>query len=445
MKKSDIVVIGGSAAGLVAATTAKSNNPEKSVTMIRSEEKVMIPCGIPYIFGTLGESDKNILPDAGLQKLGVEIIIDEVTTINKQDKICSTKNGLEISYNKLVIATGSTPIIPRWLKGTELDNVFTIPKNKNYLDDFMSKIKDLNKVIIVGAGFIGVEVADELNKSNMEVSLVEILPNILGLAFDKELAIKAEEKLVSRGINLITGVGIKEIIGSEKVEGVLLNNGDTLEADAIVLSMGYRPNTKLAEKIGLSVNEKGFIIADQYRRTECEGIFAVGDCAEKRDFATGKIIGTMLASTACAEARVAGSNLYKLCNVKSFNGTIGIYSTCIGETTYGVAGLTETQAKNENFEVVTGSFIGMDRHPGSLNNGHEQMVKLIVSKESGIILGGEAFGGHSIGELTNVLGFIIQNKMTVADLLVAQIGTQPMVTASPAAYPLIKAAEAINK
>jgi pyruvate/2-oxoglutarate dehydrogenase complex dihydrolipoamide dehydrogenase (E3) component len=153
----------------------------------------------------------------------------------------------------------------------------------------------------------------------------------------------------------------------------------------------------------------------------------------------------MLASAACAEARVAGLNLYALSTVSTFRGTIGIYATCVGDTAYGVAGLNEVSAKNEGFDVVTGSFTGFDTHPGCLEYTQKQTVKLIVSKTNGVILGGETMGGRSVGELTNVIGFAIQNQMTVNDLLVAQIGTHPMLTASPAGYPLIKAAEVVAK
>ena len=124
MKKTDVLVIGGSATGLVAAMTAKSNNPDKDVTVIRKEEKVMIPCGIPYIFGTVGSSSNNVLPDAGLISLGVNIVVDEIVSVDTQAKLCNAKSGEEISYDKLIMGTGSMPSIPKWLKGTELDNVF---------------------------------------------------------------------------------------------------------------------------------------------------------------------------------------------------------------------------------------------------------------------------------------------------------------------------------
>lgn len=443
MKKVDVLVIGGSAAGLVSAVTVKSNNPEKVVMMVRQEEKVMIPCGIPYIFGTLKTSDNNVLPDKSLNSLGVEIKIDTVMTIKKNEKVCKTLDGTEIEYDKLIIATGSKPYIPNWLEGSNLDNVFTIPKDKVYLDELMNVLKGCRNVVVVGAGFIGVEVSDEISKTGATVSLIEIQSHILGQAFDEGVATEAESILKSRGIHVMTNVGVKKIDGVKKVSKVILDNGEELEADAVILSMGYRANISLVKEAGIDLAESGAIYVDEYMRTNTTDIFAVGDCAMKRDFVTGKPSNIMLASTACAEARVAGMNLYTLSTVRSFNGTIGIYSTNIGDTSFGVAGLTERYAIKEGFDVITGSFTGMDRHPGKFADAHSQTVKLIVSKDGGVILGGEVIGGSSVGELINVIGFIIQGGMSLTNLLVSQIGTQPMLTASPAAYPLIKAAEAI--
>lgn len=443
--KTDVFVIGGSAAGLVSAMTAKSNFPEKNVTIIRREEKVMIPCGIPYIFGTVGTSDKNILPDAGLEKLGVNIVIDEVLSVDKDAKKCKTKKGDEYSYEKLIFATGSEPMLMTFIPGYDKENVFTVPKNKVYLDNLKTKFEKMKKVIVIGAGFIGVEISDELNKDGKEVTLIELLPHVMGTAFDPEFSELAETALKERGVKVMTGIAVKEILGGKTVEGVLLNNGNKLEADAVIMSCGYKPNTRLAKEIGLDLNEYGFIKVDRYMRTNMEDVFAVGDCAEKHEFSTGKLSKIMLASTACAEAKVAALNLYGLSTVNTFRGTIGIYSTSIGNTAYGVAGLTEKMAKDEKFDIITGTFAGIDRHPGCLKDASKQIVKLIVQKKSAALLGGEVYGGKSVGELINVIGFAIQANMTINDLLVAQIGTQPMLTASPAAYPLIKAAEICAK
>lgn len=445
MKKTDVLVIGGSATGLVAAMTAKTNYPDKSVTIIRKEEKVMIPCGIPYIFSTVKSSDNNILPDGGLVNLGVEIMVDEVINIDSKTKACQTKKGEEIIYDKLIIGTGSMPAVPSWLKGSDLKNVFTIPKNKTYLDGIQEKLKGLDKIVVIGAGFIGVEVSDELNKAGKDVTLIEILPNILGATFDDEFATEAGSLLKERGVKIKTSCGVKEIVGDGKVSQAVLNNGEVIDADAVILSLGYLPNTELAKSMGAELNDFGFVKADQYRRTSIADVFAAGDCAEKVDFATGKLSKIMLASTACTEARTAGLNLYELNTFSTFRGTVGIYATCIGDTAFGVAGLIEKHAVNEGFKVVTGTFTGINRHPGKISDAHKETVKLVVSKHSGVVLGGEVLGGKCVGELTNVLGLAIQNNMTVHDLLMTQIGTQPLLTASPAGYPLIKAAEVVAK
>ena len=151
----------------------------------------------------------------------------------------------------------------------------------------------------------------------------------------------------------------------------------------------------------------------------------------------------MLASTACAEARIAGMNLFNLHVVKTFSGTIAIYSTALGHTGFGTAGITEQRANLEGISTITGIFEGINRHPGNLPDAHKQIVKLIAAKNSGVIIGGEVVGGPETGELTNVIGLAIQNRMSVNSFLTMQIGTHPCLTASPAAYPLIKAAEII--
>lgn len=445
MTKTDVLIIGGSAAGLAVATAGKSHYPNKSFLLIRQEEQVMIPCGIPYIFGSLESSNQNILPaDAAYDKLGINYMIGEVASLNRKEKKCTLVNKEEIEYDKLVFATGSTPKVPKWLPGTDLENVFTIPKNKIYLDQIKEKLADKKKLVIVGGGFIGVELSDELNKTGKNVTLVELEPHVLSLAFDEEFDKMAEEVLIQRGIHLNTGIGIQEIIGNDnKVSSVLLQNNEQIEADAVILSMGYEPNSKLAKESGLKINEMGFICVDEYMRTADPDIIAVGDCAEKTDFITRKKTGIMLASTACAEGRIAGMNLFKLSAIKTFSGTIAIFSTSINGCSLGAAGLTETQAKNEGFDVVTGTFEGIDRHPGKLANMHKQIVKLIVARESGVIIGGEVMGGPSIGELINLIGFIIQSRTNIYTLQTSQIGTHPLLTASPAAYPLINATNII--
>ncbi|MBN2861977.1 MAG: FAD-dependent oxidoreductase [Bacteroidales bacterium] len=444
MKTTDVLVIGGSAAGMVAALTGKSSWPKKNFILVKKQKEMMVPCGIPYVFGTLDNIDQNIMPvDSMLEKAGIESIVDEATSINTENKSVDFASGETIKYEKLVLATGSIPVKPKWLKGGDKENVFTIPKDKIYLEEMRNRLASLKRVVVIGAGFIGVEFSDELVKSGHEVVLVEKLPSILMLAFDAELSKKIQDILARRGVKIITGNGIKEIQGDKKVERIELENGESFETDAVVLSIGYKPNVELARKSGIYVDESSFIAVDEYMRTHIKDIFAVGDCAQKRDFVTRARVATMLASTACAEARIAGMNLFNLNVVKTFSGTIAIYSTAIGNTGFGTAGVTEARAKAEGIDTITGTFEGIDRHPGNLPDAHKQLVKLIAARHSGVIIGGEVIGGISAGELTNVIGLAIQNRMSVNSLLTSQIGTHPCLTASPAGYPLIKAAELI--
>jgi NADH oxidase (H2O2-forming) len=445
MLKTDVLVIGGGPAALIAATTGRSFYPDRQFMLARQDEQVLVPCGIPYVFSTLGQLDKNIMPDVPLKNAEIEIKIAEVTAIDAGNKRCRTGNGLEIEFDKLVLATGSEPVVPQWLEGANLEQVFTISKRKECLAQVKTATESCREIVVIGGGFIGAEVSDELKKAGKEVTIVEKLPHVLGVAFDEEITVKAEKALRDRGIKLKTGVGVQKIIGQKAVAGVVLENGEQLAADAVILAVGYRPNAKLAAAAGLELNERGFIKVDEYMRTSNPDILAVGDCAEKRDFITRKTSMVMLASTATTEARIAGMNLFKLSSLKKFTGTLSIFATAFGDQGFGVAGLTKAAAQKEGFDVVCGSFEGVDKHPGTLPGAAAQMVKLIAAKDGGVIIGGEVAGSYSTGEITNLLGFIIQNRMTVNAILTAQIGTHPLLTSAPTVYPLIKAAEIVVK
>ncbi|MCF8224614.1 MAG: NAD(P)/FAD-dependent oxidoreductase [Bacteroidales bacterium] len=240
MKTTDVLIVGGSAAGMVTALTGKSHFPDKEFTLVKKQKEVMVPCGIPYIFGTMENSEKNLMPvDASMEKNGIKSIVDEAIKIHSDKHQVEFASGEFIRYKKLVVATGSTPVKPSWLKGADLENVFTIPKEKGYLDNMNTTLKSMKNVAVIGAGFIGVELSDELNKRGINVTLIEKLPQILNLAFDEELSSRIHEMLEKRGVNIVTGKGIQRVIGDQKVESIELEDGTIMEMDAVVLSMGY--------------------------------------------------------------------------------------------------------------------------------------------------------------------------------------------------------------
>jgi len=445
MDKADVLVVGGGPAAVIAALTAKSNNPGKEVTMLRNYEDTPIPCGIPYVFGTLEEVKQNFMPDMPLEKAKIPVKVGQAASIDREKKICKTEAGDEIQYDRLIIATGSNVIIPKWLEGANLEGVYTIEKNNKKIAETKEALAKVKKVVVIGGGFIGVECADELNKAGKDVTIVEVLPHILSLAFDDEIAERAENTLKERGVKVAAGSGVKKITGDKKATGVVLNDGTALEADAVVLAMGYRPNSDIAKDAGLKLNDKGFIKVDEYMRTSDDSIFAAGDCAGKKDFNTKKLSMIMLASTATTEARIAGINVFNINPSFKNEGTLAVFATALGNKAYGVAGITEAAAKKEGIDIVTGCFEDVDRHPGKLPGASPLLVKLIVSKQEGVVIGGSVCGGPSVGEIVNIMGFMIQNKMNVKSIFTAQIGTHPLLTTAPTKYPLVKAAEIIVK
>ena len=443
MKKADVVIIGGSAAGPVAGISCRRRYPEKSVVLIRKEEQVLVPCGIPYIIGTVGTPEKNLIPDALLDKNGIELIKGEVVEIDRGKKTATLASGDVIGYDKLVLATGSLPIeLP--IPGLDKENVFIVKKDFAYLHKMLSVMENVRHVIIIGGGFIGVEFADECRKhrncEECSVTIVEILPHCLQLALDDEFCQEAEDMLTERGVRILVNKKVEAILGDNKVSGVRLADGEELKTDMVLVGVGARPNTELAERAGFQIGPTRTIGVDRYMRTLTDNdVFACGDCAEKFSFFSGKLSRLMLASIATAEARIAGANLYGTCYCNP--GAIGVFSTVIGERAFGCAGLSEVAARREGLNVVIGGAAGPDRHPASMPGTTNLKLKLIFCREKGLLVGGGASGGSNVGELMNVIGACIQHSVTAYDIALFQMGTHPALTASPIAYQLVNAAE----
>lgn len=441
MKTADVVVIGGSAAGIPAAITANRHYPDKSILLVRKEGKVLIPCGIPYIFGTVGKPENNLIPDNLLEKNNIELLVDDVEEIQPDKKSILTENNGQIFYDRLILATGSEAIVPP-IPGISKENVFQIRKDVSYLNSLLGKLGNVKDLVILGGGFIGVEFADECKKNrNINVAIIELLPHCLQLAFGDEkckCCEEVEKSLTENGINIITGTELVEVLGDEKITGVKLKDGSQIKADMLIVGIGVKPNVQLAESAGLEVN-RGGIVVDTCMRTSDPYIFACGDCTSKFSFFTGQSSGLRLASIATTEARIAGANLFK--NVRKNPGTIGVFSTVVGDLTVGMAGLSEKEAVDNGFDVVYGEAEAPNRHPGIMPGMNKMWVKLIFNKANGELLGGAVRGGPSAGELVNTISACIQNKMTANEMATFQLGTHPAVTASPITYQLVNAAE----
>ncbi len=448
MKNYDVIIIGGGPSGIITGVTGIKQNPTKSFLMIKEEEKGLVPCGIPYVFHDLDEVSKNKMGPKPFIDAGGEVLVDRVESVDTNKKFVKTKNNKEFHYGRLVFATGSIPFVPKFIEGYDLENVEYIKKSYNYIENLKQKTDKAQNIVIVGGGFIGVEVAEQLAKhSDKNVYLVEMEKYCLYRAFSEDMAKRADEVIRNIDIKLYTEDSVDSIIGEKgKVKSVKLASGKEIDTDLVILSIGYRPNTDLAKKAGLDINSNGAIRCDNYMRTSVDDIFAVGDCSQTIGFITGRTDSIMLASTATAEARILGYNLCNISILRNFVGTLSVFSTEIGGKAFASAGAIEQSAREANVNFVIGTFQDKDRHPGSLDDSQDLFVKLIVSPKGGNIIGGEICGGKSVGELINVIGLAIQKEVTVYELISYQIGTHPLLTTAPTKYVLIKAAEmAISK
>jgi len=440
-KKVDILVIGAGPAGMVSAVTARRYYPDKNILVIKNVANGCIPCGIPYMFSSLKNPQDNILGTDSLIKNNIEAAVDEAVNINRDKKSVETKKGDEYIYEKLILATGSSPVVPK-IPGIDKKDVYPIYKDMDYLKTCIEEIKNAKNVLIIGGGFIGVEFADEISKiQGINVYLVEVLPRLLANSFDEDFSLLVEEKLKSKGVKLLLNAKVTEILGEVKVGGVRFENGENLKVDAVILGIGAVPNTKMATDAGLDLGRGKGIWVDEYMRTTDPDIFAVGDCVGKRDFYTRRDTAVMLASTATAEARVAGASLYQLKVVRENKGTIAIYSTYVDGLVLGSAGLTETSAKKEGFEIIVGNTEGVDKHPKSLPGVNKIKLRLIFSRQSGILMGGQVSGGISAGEIINIIGMAIQKRASLTELETLQMATHPYLTSAPTMYPVVLAAQ----
>ena len=438
MKKADVVILGG-LSGISAGISCRRHYPNKKVILVRKEETILVPCGIPYIYGTVGGPENNVIPDGLLEKNNIELIKSVAVDVDRKKKIVSLKNDETISYDKLIFATGSVPMVPP-INGIDKKNVFSVKKEFNYLSGLLSSVDNAKDLVIIGGGFIGVEFADECKKGrDINVTVVEAMPKCLQMAMDDEFCDEAEEKLREAGVNILTNEKVCAILGDEAVKEVELESGKKLKADIVILGIGAVPNTKLAEKSGLELGFRNTIKVNNYMQTFTDtDVYACGDCAEKTSFFDGRPSGVMLASIATSEARIAGANLFSPAHRNS--GTISVFSTIINGRAFGVAGMTERAVKKAGIQYIKTEAEAPDTHPKGMPDSSLTKVTLLFSKNTSVLIGGSISGGKSVGEMINIISACITNMMKIDDIVKFQMGTHPALTASPIMYPIVNAA-----
>ncbi|MEM1568818.1 MAG: FAD-dependent oxidoreductase [Thermofilaceae archaeon] len=438
MEKFDVVVVGGGAGGLATALTLRSLKPDLKVLVLRRTKAQPIPCSVPYIIETIGAVEGCLIPDALLTGSGAELVVDEVVEIDRKRKVVKTASGREYGYGKLVLATGTRPA-RLGIPGEDLEGVVHVQKEYEQLVKAYSILKSAKRIVIVGAGFVGVEFADDL-ATGREVHVVEVLDEALPLAFDREFGEIARRKLEEKGVKFHLKARVKEISGRGRVEKVVLDTGEEIAADAVLISIGVTPNTEVARKAGLAVDEAGHLIVDSFMRTSDPDIYAVGDIAQKRDFFAGRPTRAYFSTLAVAEGRIAAMHIAGLAPSRGVEGVLPAYSTVVSGTVLAAAGLTESQAKERGLSTVSATVESVNRHPGNLPGAARVKLKAIFTSSDLRLIGVQIAGPESVGEMINYAAAAIQSGLTAYDIVKLQLATQPLITASPLTYPLQLAA-----
>lgn len=439
--KTDVLIVGGGPAGMMCGITAAQFWPGRQVLLVRPEEQAVVPCGIPYIFGTLGGTDEDLAGRAPFLAAGGKIRNGRVISVDRDRQTALLDDGTHITWNRLVLATGSTPFSPH-IEGYDLEGVFHIHKDYDYLDTLLTDtLPGVSCLAILGGGFIGVEFSDELRKRGIEIHLIEQRPHLLGGSFDSDASQAVENRLRSLGVQVHTGVTVEAIEAAkdaQRAAAVRLSNNTLLSVEAVLIAIGTRPDTRLAENMGLTLSRSGGIWVDGFQRCrEDNRLFAVGDCAHKQDFFTRHASHALLASQAAAEGRIAGMNLYGLKLPRTNAGTIAVYASQIDDLAFGVAGLTENTAREIGFEVFSGDVRLPDHHPSSMPGTHEIHCRLIFDANSERLIGGQVVGGPTTAEILNIIAVAIQLRANATDLASFQFGSHPRLTAP--VHPIVAA------
>lgn len=427
MEKRDVVIIGGGPAGRVVVHALHTAGAGLSVTLIKDEEINVNRCAVPYGIPDEKPLEKYQIPNTLVTDFGAELVIDRVTGIDTAGRVLTTAGGRSFQYGDLVLGTGSRPLIPP-LPG--VDSPLITPVRS--LAD-LSRLRRFatagRRAVVVGGGYIGIEVAVVLQEMGIEVTLVEMLPKILMATTEPEFIGHIEDKLTRHGMRLLTGSGVAAFTQRSDTEiDVQLNGGEVLTADFVVMSVGVILNTELAAEAGLKTSRLG-VWTDEYLQTSAEHVYASGDCVEKRSFITRQPCRGEFGTNAVFMSRVVAQNI--LGKKKKFPGVINANATTVFDIGLGQAGLTEQMARDAGIEVVTGASEVLDKYP-MMPGVAPIHTKLVFDAQSRRLIGGCVLRqGFGAAQSADFISFAIQKQATVDDLLLLQYATHPEQAAKP--------------
>ncbi len=427
---SKILIVGGVAGGASAAARLRRLDEHCEIIMFERGEYISFAnCGLPYYIG--GEiTEKSALtlqtPQSFNARFNVDVRVNsEVISIDKQNKTVSVKNQKSgetytESYDKLILSPGAEPVKPN-IEGTDNDKVFTlrnIPDTyriKEYIDENKPK-----SAVVVGGGYIGIEMAENLFEAGLDVTIVEFANHVIA-PLDFDMAADVHNHIRQKGVNLILNDGVKSIEDSSTGLKITLGNGE-LFADMIIMSVGVKPEGTIAKNAGLEVNARNAIIVDNSMKTSDDDIYAVGDAIEITDFITGEKGFIPLAGPANKQGRIAADNI---CGINStYGGTQGTGILKCFDLTVATTGITETKAKAIGLDYeksFTYSASHASYYPGAVN----MSIKIIFTKDTGKLLGAQVVGFDGVDKRLDVIATAIRAGMTIYDLTKLELSYAP--------------------
>lgn len=437
------LIVGGVAAGTkVAAKVKRCDRSAEVVVVTKGEDISYAGCGLPYyIGGDIQARDELIVntPAAyaaltgaevrtGVEALALDAAAHEITV--------REKDGTEHAegYDRLVIATGASPFVPAGLPGADLPGVFTVrtPDDAEAIRDRIDA--GARHAVVVGAGFIGLEVAENLLARGLSVTVIDAMPQILPNVFDPEMAGFAQRQLKAAGVRVMTSCPLKGIVGEDRVDGVETGAG-TLPADLVVLSIGIRPNTAWLEGSGVETL-KGCVLVDEFGATNLPDVYAAGDCAEVRSFITGQPQWSAMGSTANIAGRAIARTLTGA--PTAYPGVLGTGVVRLLPTLNGGrTGLTEGAAREAGFDPVSVVSVVDDKahyYPGSSS----LFVKLLADRATHRLLGVQVLGAGAVDKVVDVVVTALYQKLAVEDLDMMDLSYAPPF--STAIHPLVTTA-----
>ena len=428
------VIIGGVAGGATTAARLRRKDESMEIVLLERGEYISYAnCGLPYHVGDVIKNRESLLlqtPEAMKKKFNIDVRVqNEAVKINPEDQtvtIKDLKKGIEYeeSYDYLVIATGSSPVVPPipGIDGPDIYTLWTVPDT-----DRIKKVIEIKKpktAAVIGGGFIGLEMAENLNRAGLQVSIVEMQDQVMA-PLDFEMAQLLHENIEMNGVSLLLGDGVASFEHKDGKTLITLNSGKELQTDMVLLSIGVRPNSELAGEAGLKLNGRGGILVDEMLRTSEENIYAVGDVTEVENYVLKEPAMIPLAGPANKQGRICADNIAG--GQKKYKGTLGTSVAQVFDLTAAAAGVNEKtlirkgKVRGKDYETV---LINQKSHAGYYPGAVPVTLKLLFDLD-GNILGAQAVGQEGVDKRIDVLAGAMRSGNTIYDLEELELAYAP--------------------